>query len=67
MNTKLTIFSMMLLALFSCKEAKENVDQTADYATGKTQIEKKIQVEQDINKLQNQNNKQLEEAIKDTP
>ena len=67
MNTKLTIFSMMLLALFSCKEAKENIDQTTDYATGKTQIEKKIQMEQDINKLQDQNNKQLEEAIKDTP
>ena len=45
MNTKLTIFSMMLLALFSCKEAKENIDQTTDYATGKTQIEKKIQME----------------------
>ena len=67
MNTKMTILGLVLLSLFSCKEAKENIDQTAEYGTGKMPIEKKIQMEQDIQKAQNKNNEQLEDAIKETP
>ena len=68
MKLKDTYFGFFLLsafALLSCKEAAEGVDQTADHLTGKNQIEKKKQVKTDLKNINQQHNKQLEEATKD--
>ncbi len=51
-------------AFFSCKEAAEGVDQTADHLTGKNQIEKKKDLEQELKNINQQHNKQLEDATK---
>ena len=57
-------FLLSSLALLSCKEAAEGVDQTADQLTGKNQIEKKKQIEADLKNINQQHNKQLEDATK---
>jgi hypothetical protein len=67
MKLKAKYFGFLLvsvLALLSCKEAAEGVDQTADQLTGKNQIEKKKQIELDLKNINQQHNKQLEDAAK---
>jgi hypothetical protein len=68
MKLKAKYFGFCLLgalALFSCKEAAEGVDQTADQLTGKNQIKQMKKTEADLNSINKQHNKQLEEATKE--
>ena len=58
-------FLLSAFALLSCKEAAEGIDQTADQLTGKNQIEKKKQIEADLKNINQQHNKQLEDATGD--
>ncbi|WDE96012.1 hypothetical protein PQO03_09830 [Lentisphaera profundi] len=53
------------LSLLSCKEAAEGVDQTADQLTGKNQIKQLKKTEAQLNDINKQHNKQLEEATKE--
>lgn len=53
------------LTLLSCKEAAEGVDQTADQLTGKNQVKQMKKAEADLNNINKQHNKQLEEATKE--
>mgnify|MGYP004674254143 FL=1 len=46
------------------KETARAVDKTADYATGKTQLEQKKKLENKLNKIQGDQQKQLEDALK---
>ena len=46
------------------KETAQAVDKTADYATGKTQLEQKKKLENKLNKIQGDQQKQLEDALK---
>ena len=54
------IFAM---ALSSCKEAADGADQIADEVTGKSQIEKKIKVEKQIEDLKNKQNQNIQDAL----
>ena len=47
------------------KETAEAVDKTADYGTGKVQLQQKKKMEKQLNQLQQKQNKQLEDALKD--
>ncbi len=47
------------------KETAEAVDKTADHATGKAQLEQKKKMENKLNQLQQKQNKQLDDALKD--
>ena len=46
------------------KETAKAVDQTADHATGKAQLEKKKKMENKLNQIQQNQNKQLDNALK---
>ena len=46
------------------KETAKAADKTADYATGKTQLEQKKKMEKKLNQLQQKQNKQLDDALK---
>ena len=45
-------------------EIKQDAEDTVDYMTGKTQLEAKKKMENQIQNLQNTHSKQLEEATK---
>ena len=47
------------------KETAKAVDKTADYATGRTQLEQKKKMENKLNKIQQNQNQQLNQALKD--
>ena len=47
------------------RETAEAVDKTADYATGRTQLEQKKKMENKLNKIQQNQNQQLNQALKD--
>ena len=47
------------------KETAEAVDKTADYATGRTQLQQKKKLETKLNKLQQKQQKQLDKALKE--
>lgn len=47
------------------KETAKAVDKTADHATGKAQLEQKKKTESKLNQLQQKQNKQLDDALKD--
>ena len=46
------------------KETAKAVDKTADHATGKAQLEQKKKMEKQLNQLQQKQNKQLDDALK---
>ena len=46
------------------KETAKAVDKTADHATGKTQLEQKKKMENKLNRIQQNQNKQLDDALK---
>lgn len=46
------------------KETAKAVDKTADHATGKAQLEQKKKMENKLNQLQQKQNKQLDDALK---
>ena len=47
------------------KETAEAVDKTADYATGRTQLQQKKKLETKLNNLQQKQQKQLDKALKE--
>lgn len=47
------------------KETAKAVDKTADHATGKAQLEQKKKMENKLNQIQQNQNKQLNNALKD--
>ena len=47
------------------KETAEAVDKTADHATGKAQLERKKKLENKLNGIQQNQQKQLDQALKD--
>ena len=47
------------------KETAKAVDKTADHATGKAQLEQKKKMENKLNQIQQNQNKQLDNALKD--
>ena len=47
------------------KETAKAVDKTADYATGKAQLEQKKKMEKQLNGIQKNQQKQLDQALKD--
>ena len=49
----------------AARETAKSVDKTADYATGKTQLEQKKKMENKLNRIQQNQNKQLNDALKD--
>lgn len=46
------------------RETAQAVDKTADHATGKAQLEQKKKMENKLNKIQQNQNKQLDQALK---
>ena len=46
------------------KETAKAVDKTADHATGKAQLEQKKKLENKLNQIQQKQNKQLDNALK---
>ena len=46
------------------KETAKAVDKTADHATGKAQLEQKKKMENKLNQIQQNQNKQLDDALK---
>ena len=46
------------------KETAKAVDKTADHATGKAQLEQKKKMENKLNQIQQKQNKQLDNALK---
>ncbi|MBQ6599438.1 MAG: hypothetical protein IJH79_17970 [Lentisphaeria bacterium] len=48
----------------AAKETAKAADKTADYATGKTQLEQKKKMENKLNQIQQNQNKQLNDALK---
>ena len=46
------------------KETAKAVDKTADHATGKAQLEQKKKLENKLNQIQKNQNKQLNDALK---
>ena len=46
------------------KETAKAVDKTADHATGKAQLEQKKKLENKLNQIQQNQNKQLDNALK---
>lgn len=46
------------------KETAKAVDKTADHATGKAQLEQKKKMENKLNQIQQNQNKQLDNALK---
>ena len=46
------------------KETAKAVDKTADQATGKAQLERKKKMENKLNQIQQNQNKQLDDALK---
>ena len=46
------------------KETAKAVDKTADHATGKAQLEQKKKMENKLNQIQQNQNKQLNNALK---
>ena len=61
-------FNLLVVALVSlffvgCDEAKQGADEIADEVTGKNKIEKKIEMEKEIENLTNKHNKNVEEAL----
>lgn len=46
------------------KETAKAVDKTADHAVGKAQLEQKKKMENKLNQLQQNQNKQLDKALK---
>ena len=72
-----TIFAALLcgaaLFLSACGEEGENqvketakaIDKTADHATGKAQLQQKKKLEQKLNNIQQNQQKQLDNALKD--
>ena len=72
-----TIFAALLcgVALFlsACgeegqkqvKETAKAIDKTADHATGKAQLQQKKKLEQKLNGIQQNQQKQLDNALKD--
>ena len=72
-----TIFAALLcvaaLLLSACgeegqkqvKETAKAVDKTADHATGKAQLEQKKKLEQKLNGIQQDHQKQYDQALKD--
>ena len=46
------------------KETARAADKTADHATGKAQLEQKKKMENKLNQLQQKQNKQLDDALK---
>ena len=46
------------------KETAKAVDKTADHATGKAQLEQKKKMENKLNQIQQNQNKQLDKALK---
>lgn len=60
------------LVLAACGEQENGVsetaraiDKTADHATGKAQLEQKKKMEQKLNQIQQDQQKQLDKALKD--
>ena len=49
----------------AAKETAKAADKTADYATGKAQLEQKKKMENKLNQIQQNQNKQLNNALKD--
>ena len=49
----------------AAKETAKAVDKTADHATGKAQLEQKKKMENKLNQIQQNQNKQLNNALKD--
>lgn len=47
------------------KETAQAVDKTVDHAIGKAQLEQKKKLENRLNKIQQNQNKQLDQALKD--
>ena len=47
------------------RETAEAVDKTADQVTGKAQLEQKKKMENKLNKIQQNQNQQLNQALKD--
>ena len=48
----------------AAKETAKAADKTADYATGKTQLEQKKKMENKLHQIQQNQNKQLNDALK---
>ena len=48
----------------AAKETAKAADKTADYATGKTQLEQKKKMENKLHQIQQNQNKQLKDALK---
>ena len=48
----------------AAKETAKAVDKTADHATGKAQLEQKKKMENKLNQIQQNQNKQLDNALK---
>ena len=48
----------------AARETAKAADQTADYATGKKQLEQKKKMENKLNRIQQNQNKQLNDALK---
>ena len=46
------------------KETAKAVDKTADHATGKAQAEQKKKIEKKLDQIQQKQNKQLDDALK---
>ncbi|MBO4632354.1 MAG: hypothetical protein J5858_10560 [Lentisphaeria bacterium] len=47
------------------RETAEAVDKTADHATGKAQLEQKKKMETRLNRIQQDQNRQLNQALKE--
>ena len=47
------------------KETAKAVDKTADHATGKAQLQQKKKMENKLNQIQQNQNRQLNQALKD--